>query len=85
MQHHNYSLSDLENMLYGLYDGYLYEDLLPTALKAEVDAETEKNIRSLIKAIEMFIDIMIFQERGGHCINYDDWVMSHEKRHGRNN
>ena len=53
----NIQVADLKNMLFGLYDGYLYDDLLPTALEVEVDAKTEEQIRGLIKAIEVFIKI----------------------------
>ena len=51
----NIQMANFKNMLFGLYDGYLYDDLLPTALEVEVDAETEGKIRGLIKATEMFI------------------------------
>ena len=51
----NIQVADLKNMLFGLYDGYLYDDLLPLALEVEVDAETEGKIRGLIKATETFI------------------------------
>ena len=53
----NIQMANFKNMLFGLYDGYLYDDLLPTALEVEVDAKTEEQIRGLIKAIEVFIKI----------------------------
>ncbi len=47
----------LTNMAYGLFDGYLYEDLLPRAIKIGVSKEIENKIRGLKKAIEMFIQV----------------------------
>ena len=47
----------LTNMAYGLFDGYLYEDLLPRAIKLGVSKEIENKIRGLKKAIEMFIQV----------------------------
>jgi hypothetical protein len=44
-------------MAYGLFDGYLYEDLLPRAIKLGVSKEIENKIRGLKKAIEMFIQV----------------------------
>ena len=43
----------LKNMTYGLYDGYLYEDLLPRAIELGVSEEVELKIRGLKNAIEM--------------------------------
>jgi len=53
--------SKLTNMTYGLYDGYLYNDLLPRAIKLGVSKEVENKIRGLKKAIEMFIQLTIKQ------------------------
>jgi|TARA_B110000967_G_scaffold73953_1_gene76447 hypothetical protein len=47
----------LTNMSYGLFDGYLYDDLLPRAIKLGVSIEIENKIRGLKKAIEMFIQL----------------------------
>ena len=47
----------LTNMSYGLFDGYLYDDLLPRAIKLGVSTEIENKIRGLKKAIEMFIQL----------------------------
>ena len=47
----------LTNMAYGLFDGYLYEELLPRAIKLGVSREIENKIRGLKKAIEMFIQV----------------------------
>ena len=47
----------LTNMSYGLFDGYLYDDLLPRAIKLGVSKEIENKIRGLKKAIEMFIQL----------------------------
>jgi len=47
----------LTNMAYGLFDGYLYEDLLPRAIKLGVSKEIENKIRGLKKEIEMFIQV----------------------------
>jgi len=48
---------ELKNMTYGLYDGYLYNDLLPRAIELRVSKEIENKIRGLKKAIEMFIQL----------------------------
>jgi hypothetical protein len=47
----------LTNMSYGLFDGYLYEDLLPRAIKLGVSKKIENKIRGLKKAIEMYIQL----------------------------
>ena len=47
----------LTNMAYGLFDGYLYEDLLPRAIKLGVSEEIVNKIKGLKKAIEMFIQL----------------------------
>jgi len=51
--------SSLTNMLYGLYDGYIYDDLLSKAIETGVSKEVENKIRGLKKAIEMFIQLTI--------------------------
>lgn len=43
------------NMMYGLYDGYLYADLLPKAIESGISKESENKIKGLIKAIEVYI------------------------------
>ena len=45
--------NSLKNMTYALYDGYLYEDLLPTAIELGVSEEIELKIRGLKNEIEM--------------------------------
>ena len=47
----------LTNMAYGLFDGYLYEDLLPRAIKLGVSEEIVNKIKGLKKAIEMYIQL----------------------------
>ena len=47
--------NSLSNMMYGLYDGYLYSDLLPEAESFGLDRDTINGIKGLIKAIEMHI------------------------------
>ena len=49
----------LTNMAYGLYDGYLYDDLLSRAVKLGVSKEIENKINGLKTAIEMFIQLTI--------------------------
>ena len=51
--------SSLKNMAYGLFDGYLYEGLLPKAIECGVSKEIENKIIGLKKAIEMFIQLTI--------------------------
>lgn len=50
-------LCPLRNMMYGLYDGYLYSDLLPEAESFGLDQESINGIKGLIKAIEMHISL----------------------------
>ena len=45
----------LTNMSYGLFDGYLYDALLPKAIKLGVSKDIENKIKGLIKAIEMYL------------------------------
>jgi hypothetical protein len=49
--------SNVMNMMYGLYDGYLYDALLPEAIKSGVSKESENKIKGLIKAIDAYIKI----------------------------
>jgi hypothetical protein len=44
---------DLSNMLYGLYDGYLYESLLPVA-ETEVDSNLYNRIQKVVKIISNY-------------------------------
>ena len=46
---------EFTNMAYGLFDGYLYDDLLPKAIKLGVSKDIENKIKGLIKAIEMYL------------------------------
>lgn len=48
---------NLTNKLYGLFDGYLYNDLMEIAIESKVDKEIENMIAGLINAIEMYIKI----------------------------
>lgn len=50
-------MNSLSNMMYGLYDGYLYSDLLPEAETFGLDQESINGIKGLIKAIEMYISL----------------------------
>ena len=47
----------LTNMTYGLFDGYLYDNLLPKAIEVGVSKEIENKIKGLKKAIEMYIQL----------------------------
>jgi hypothetical protein len=49
--------TSLSNKVYGIFDGYLYSDLLETATKVGVSVETENKIKGLIKAIEMYLQL----------------------------
>ena len=44
---------DLSNMLFGLYDGYLYEELLPLAEK-ELDSELYNRIYGVLVVISNY-------------------------------
>lgn len=46
-----FGLSSLTNMLYGLFDGYLYEDLLPES-KVTLSDELYVRINSLVEFIQ---------------------------------
>lgn len=49
--------NSLKNMTYGLFDGYLYDNLLPKAIEVGVSKEIENKIKGLKKAIEMYIQL----------------------------
>ena len=46
---------DLQNKLYGLYDGYLYSDLLALAREADLPNSTALKLSSLVQRIEDYI------------------------------
>ena len=46
------------NSLYGLYDGYLYDNLLEEVLKFNPEQSTINKVKGLIKATEMYIQLM---------------------------
>jgi hypothetical protein len=46
---------DLMNMLYGLYDGYLYDDLLEVARGAKVDKELYNRIEIVVSVIKNYL------------------------------
>ena len=43
---------DLMNMLYGLFDGYLYDDLLEVARGAKVDKTLYNRIENVVSVIK---------------------------------
>jgi hypothetical protein len=45
---------DLMNMLYGLYDGYLYDDLLEVAKGANVDKALYNRIKNVVSVIKNY-------------------------------
>jgi len=45
---------DLMNMLYGLYDGYLYDDLLEVARGANVDKALYNRIKNVVSVIKNY-------------------------------
>jgi hypothetical protein len=45
---------DLMNMLYGLYDGYLYDDLLEVARGAKVDKVLYNRIENVVSVIKNY-------------------------------
>jgi len=47
----------LTNMVYGLYDGYLYSDILEKAVIVGVSQETMNKLEGLKKTIEMYIEL----------------------------
>ena len=45
---------DLMNMLYGLYDGYLYDDLLEVARGAKIDKALYNRIENVVTVIKNY-------------------------------
>ncbi len=45
---------DLMNMLYGLFDGYLYDDLLEVARGAKVDKVLYNRIENVVSVIKNY-------------------------------
>jgi hypothetical protein len=45
---------DLMNMLYGLFDGYLYDDLLEVARGANVDTALYNRIKNVVSVIKNY-------------------------------
>ena len=48
--------NELTNMLYGIWDGYLYQNLLPIANQSGLPIEDVRRIESTIDVIEEYID-----------------------------
>lgn len=46
---------DLMNMLYGLFDGYLYDDLLEVARGAKVDKALYNRIENVVSVIKNYL------------------------------
>jgi hypothetical protein len=46
---------DLMNMLYGLFDGYLYDDLLEVARGAKVDKALYNRIENVVTVIKNYL------------------------------
>jgi len=46
---------DLMNMLYGLFDGYLYDDLLEVARGAKVDKVLYNRIENVVSVIKNYL------------------------------
>jgi len=46
---------DLMNMLYGLFDGYLYDDLLEVAKGAKVDKTLYNRIENVVSVIKNYL------------------------------
>jgi hypothetical protein len=46
---------DLMNMLYGLYDGYLYDDLLEVARGAKIDKALYNRIENVVSVIKNYL------------------------------
>jgi len=46
---------DLMNMLYGLFDGYLYDDLLEVARGAKVDKTLYNRIENVVSVIKNYL------------------------------
>lgn len=47
--------NELTNMLYGIWDGYLYDKLLPVAKESDLPIEDVRRIESTIDVIEEYI------------------------------
>jgi hypothetical protein len=45
---------DLMNMLYGLYDGYLYDDLLEVARGAKIDNVLYNRVENVVSVIKNY-------------------------------
>ena len=45
---------DLMNMLYGLFDGYLYDDLLEVARGAKIDKALYNRIENVVSVIKNY-------------------------------
>ena len=52
-----YMHNKLTNSLFGLYDGYLYDDLLENAIEMNVPYDTFNNIRGIVKATKAYISL----------------------------
>jgi len=46
---------DLMNMLYGLFDGYLYNDLLEVARGAKIDKALYNRIENVVSVIKNYL------------------------------
>lgn len=46
---------DLMNMLYGLFDGYLYDDLLEVARGAKIDKTLYNRIENVVSVIKNYL------------------------------
>ena len=46
---------DLMNMLYGLFDGYLYDDLLEVAKGAKVDKALYNRVENVVTVIKNYL------------------------------
>jgi hypothetical protein len=46
---------DLMNMLYGLFDGYLYDDLLEVARGAKIDKALYNRIEIVVSVIKNYL------------------------------
>ena len=46
---------DLMNMLYGLFDGYLYDDLLEVARGAKIDKALYNRIENVVSVIKNYL------------------------------
>ena len=46
---------DLMNMLYGLFDGYLYDDLLEVAKGAKIDKALYNRVENVVSVIKNYL------------------------------